>query len=412
MKCKISKIFLFFLIFTISFINYIYALSPQSELRYQGIDVSNWQGYIDYAQVKNAGIQIVYIKASQGTTYKDPYFEINYENAKANNLKVGFYHFLTATNIQEAEEQAIFFASVISGKQADCKLVLDYEQFNGVNNELINQIAIAFIKKIKELTEKEVIIYSDLSNVENTFNANVASNGELWIAFYGDYRNLENVNSSWSNFVGVQYTDRGRIPGINTVVDRDLFTEQVFLSDITELPNTDNPIENYNTETITYIVQRGNTLSQIASLYQTTVQEIARINGIQNVNLIFPGQVLRIVTNSNVNGRETNSTGKTYYTIRRGNTLSGIARRYGVSVQNLVEWNNIQNPNLIFPGQTLILYENNSNSINNYIEYTVQRGDTLARIARRYGTTVSAIIQDNGITNPNLIFPGQILRIY
>lgn len=409
MEKKILKTLGIFLVFIFMFFNSIYALSPQSELRYQGIDVSNWQGYIDYAQVKNAGIQIVYIKASQGTTYKDPYFEINYENAKANNLKVGFYHFLTATNIQEAEEQAVFFASVISGKQADCKLALDYEQFNGVNNELINQIAIAFIQKIKELTDKEVIIYSDLSNVENTFNANVASNGELWLAFYGDYRNLENVNSSWSNFIGVQYTDRARIPGINTVVDRDIFTEQVFLSDTTELPSTENPNDNYNTETITYTVQRGNTLSQIALRYQTTVQEIARINAIQNVNLIFPGQVLRIVTNSNVNGRETNSAGKTYYTIRRGDTLSLIARRYGISVQNLVEWNNIQNPNLIFPGQTLILYENNSNS---YIEYTVQRGDTLSRIARRYGTTVSAIVQENGMINPNLIFPGQILRIY
>ena len=159
---RISKIIIFFLIFTIATVNYIYALAPQSELRYEGIDVSDWQGYIDYKQVKNSGIDIVYIKASQGNNIKDPYFEINYENAKANGLKVGFYHFLTAVNEEEAKQQATFFASIISGKQVDCKLALDYEQFGRVGKEQINQIAMAFIQKLKELTKKQVIIYSDL----------------------------------------------------------------------------------------------------------------------------------------------------------------------------------------------------------------------------------------------------------
>ncbi len=103
-------------IFTFSIVSNIYALTTQSELKYQGIDVSNWQGYIDYNQVKNSGIEIVYIKASQGTDIKDRYFDINYQNAKANGLKVGFYHFLTATNVEQANQEAVFFASVISRK--------------------------------------------------------------------------------------------------------------------------------------------------------------------------------------------------------------------------------------------------------------------------------------------------------
>lgn len=413
MRNKISKIFICFFIFTIAFINYIYALTPQSELRYEGIDVSDWQGYIDYSQVKNSGIDIVYIKASQGNSIKDPYFDINYDNAKANGLKVGFYHFLTATNIQEAEQQAVFFASVISGKQADCKLALDYEQFYGVEREQINQIAMAFIQKVKELTKKQVIIYSDLYNSENTFNSELANQGELWIAYYGDYRNLENINASWNTFMGVQYTDMGNVPGIRGNVDRDLFSQEVFLDDSSEIPNTENPNDNYNTETIYYTVKRGDTLGKIASQYGTTVQEIAQINGIQNINLIFPGQVLRINRNSNVHGSESNSTGKTYYTIKRGDTLWGIARRYGTTVQNLVNWNNIQNPNLIFPGQRLILYGNSSSSSNsnNYAYYTVQRGDTLWRIARRYRICPKRIARINGITNPNLIYPGLVLKI-
>ena len=94
-------IMIFIFIFFVN-INIVYAITPISTPRYQGIDVSDWQGYIDYNEVKNNEIDIVYIKASQGNNIKDPYFEINYENAKQNGLKVGFYHFLTATNTRRS----------------------------------------------------------------------------------------------------------------------------------------------------------------------------------------------------------------------------------------------------------------------------------------------------------------------
>ena len=412
MKKRFLKTIGIFLVFIFTLINSIYALSPQSDLKYEGIDVSDWQGYINYNQVKKSGIEVVYIKSSQGDNIKDPYFEINYENAKANNLKVGFYHFLTATTIEEAEQQARFFASVISGKKADCKLAMDYEQFNGINKEEINRIALAFIQKVKELTEKQVITYSDLYNSESTFNNETASQGELWIAYYGDYRNLENINSSWNTFVGVQYTDQGVVSGINGKVDRDIFTEEILLDDNTEIPNIENSSGNYNTETIYYTVKRGDTLNRITFKYGTTVQEIAQINQIKNVNLIYPGQVLKIITNSNNHGSETNSTGKTYYTIKRGDTLWKISRNYGVSIQNIVNWNNIQNPNLIYPGQRLILYGNYRNSNTENVYYTVQKGDTLWGIARRYRTCPRRIAKINGIRNSNLIYPGQVLKIY
>ena len=102
---KIKLLFVFFIIFSFIFFantNITYALTPNSEPIYEGIDVSDWQGYIDYRQVREAGIEVVYIKASQGSDFKDPYFDINYENAKANGLKVGFYHFMTATNTRRS----------------------------------------------------------------------------------------------------------------------------------------------------------------------------------------------------------------------------------------------------------------------------------------------------------------------
>lgn len=280
------------------FINNTYAVTPASSLSYEGIDVSNWQGYIDYAQVRNSGIEVVYIKASQGINIKDAYFDINYENAKANGLKVGFYHFLTAVNTQQAEQEADFFVSVIAGKTPDCKLVLDYETFGGASVEEINLIARTFMERVQELTNKEVIIYSDLSNARDTFNRSLAEDYQLWIAYYGNYNNLANVETSWQEFIGVQYTDRGRVNGINGSVDRDLYTEEIFLNETSEIPDNNSNSQPANTESIEYTVQSGDTLSEIASRYGTTVQEIVDINNIQNPDLIYPGEKLRILTNS------------------------------------------------------------------------------------------------------------------
>lgn len=154
---KIQKmIVIFSILFVTIFLGkyHTYALTPASNEIYDGIDVSDWQGYINYSEVKNSGIQIVYIKASQGTSIKDPYFDINYENAKANGLKVGFYHFLEATNTEEAKQEANFFASVISGKEPDCKLAMDYEQFNGSGVEEINNILKSIFRKCKNVNTK------------------------------------------------------------------------------------------------------------------------------------------------------------------------------------------------------------------------------------------------------------------
>lgn len=93
-----------------------------------------------------------------------------------------------------------------------------------------------------------------------------------------------------------------------------------------------------------------------------------------------------------------------------------------VSIQQIVELNNIQNPNLIYPGEQLritslstngVLQNNytNPNTPANYIVYTVRSGDTLWAISRYYGVSINRIVTINHIQNPNLIYPGQILYI-
>lgn len=95
-----KKIGLFFFILIFFSFTSCFSFSPSSNNIYQGIDVSRWQGDINFSFVKKSGIEIVYIKSSEGRSYIDPYFEKNYFEAKANGLKVGFYHYVTARSIR------------------------------------------------------------------------------------------------------------------------------------------------------------------------------------------------------------------------------------------------------------------------------------------------------------------------
>lgn len=326
-----------------------YALVPASNIAYQGIDVSNWQGFINYNEVRNSGIDIVYIKSSQGSNYKDPYFELNYENAKANGLKVGAYHFIMARSLTEARREAEFFASVISGKQLDCKLAMDFEEFGSLTKQEINEISREFLERLEEITGKETIIYSDLFNSENTFE--LSNDYPLWIAYYGEYSELENVRNNWRTWQGQQYTDVGRVNGISGYVDRDQFTEEILLGDSTRLPHFEAPKEENKSERIIYVVQKGNTLWEISRKYNVSIDEIARVNGIENPNLIYPGERITIVTNTNF--EKVNALNKVLYTVKSGDTLSELAVRFDTTVENIVRLNNIQNPNLIYVGQRL-----------------------------------------------------------
>ena len=334
---------------TIAFLPlYVFATEPSSSTIYEGIDVSNWQGYINYQEVKNAGIEIVYIKSSQGNNVVDSYFKVNYNNAKANGLKVGFYHFLTATNEAEAVEQAEFFSSVISGTTPDCKLAMDFEEFGDLTVSEINSISQAFLSKVKEITGKDLIIYSDTSNARNVFGRELASQYPLWVAEYGISNPGE---TNWDFWDGFQYTSRGEISGISGFVDRDKFTENILL-DSQEIIQKTGSEENYNQD-IVYVVQRGDTLSQIARDYGTTVNKLVQLNNINNPNLIFPGERINVPINGNTQNIEESAVGHRFYTVQSGDTLSELALRFGTTVSEIAELNNIQNVNLIFTGELL-----------------------------------------------------------
>ncbi len=365
MKIKVLKILILISIIILS--NYIltskcYAFSAASSVIYEGIDVSGWQGDIDYAEVKATGIEVVYIKSSEGYSFIDPYFEQNYTNAKANGLKIGFYHYVTAKTAGEAYEQAKFFSNLIEDKEVDCRLAMDFENFDNLSRAEVNQIATVFMQTVQKLTGKEMILYSNTYSARSIFSRSLTIY-PLWVAQY-DVTD-PTPNGKWNSWVGWQYTSQGDIPGVNGNVDRDEFTEEIFLKDNSKIvinnqnveqdqSTINSPINRLNK----IIVKWGDTLSQIAIEYNTTVSELATLNDIENPNLIYVGETIIIPTKEKNNENANNETEKTntnqiMYKIQWGDTLWSISRRYGVSIATLVRLNKIKNPNLIYAGSYL-----------------------------------------------------------
>lgn len=406
MKKFLTIILMIIVVLQIS-ISKVQAIEPQSNEIYEGIDVSKWQGNIDFKKVSNSGIQIVYIKATEGTTYVSPTFESSYQNAKANGLKIGFYHYVTARSEDEARAEAQFFASKIQGKEVDCRLAMDFEEFGNLNNNEINAIGLAFIKRLQELTQKPIVVYSNSYTARTVWNGEIL-NYPLWVAEYGVSRPRD--NGKWSTYVGWQYTDTGKVNGINGYVDRDKFTKEIFINEDDKtsesLPNVEMPSTNY----VTITIVRGDTLSSIANNYGTTVQELVSINNISNPNLIYAGNTLKVpVTTSGGTGNDPLE--ETIYIVKKGDTLSKIALNYNTTVTQIARENDISNPNLIYPGQRLVIKTQSMGTELGHMCYKVVRGDSLYSIARRYNTTIANIVMLNRIQNPNLIYPGQCLKL-
>lgn len=119
-------------------------------------------------------------------------------------------------------------------------------------------------------------------------------------------------------------------------------------NNLTQYDNVNNSVDN-SENYIEYIVKSGDTLSEIAEKYNTTYQKIAQDNNIENPNLIYPNQKLKIYTNVS---QETN---ETIYIVKSGDTLSEIAQKFNTTYQKIAKDNNISNPNLIYPNQKLVI---------------------------------------------------------
>lgn len=234
--------------------------------------------------MKNCDIKTVYIRAAAGD-YTDAEFESNSRKARDAGIRFGYYFYVTARDANEARRQAERFADLIRDKDYNCRPAMDFEEFSGLSRSEVNEIGKTFITRLHELTYARPLIYTDAYAADSLWDEEF-SEYPLWAADYGAYEpDITRVfTDGWSGF---QYTDSGRVCGVEGSVDRDRFTDTVYLTDDEDKHRPD---ENY----IYYQVRSGDTLTEIARRYDTTVEEIARENRISNPDLIYVGEILRI----------------------------------------------------------------------------------------------------------------------
>lgn len=181
-----------------------------------------------------------------------------------------------------------------------------------------------------------------------------------------------------------------------------------------------------------YVVKAGDTLSQIARTHGTTVSALSQLNSLTDTNRLSVGQVLKVsgtqqsqpVTQTPAAPVQDNDkTVSTIYTVKSGDTLSGIARQFKTTIAQLREWNAIENADRLSVGQKLTIKGSTDSTApsapaptapagnqNQGGTYTVKAGDTLSHIAREFQTTVNQLRELNNLTNADRIFVGQTLR--
>lgn len=156
-----------------------------------------------------------------------------------------------------------------------------------------------------------------------------------------------------------------------------------------------------------YIVQPGDSLYSIAQRYNTTVEAIMAVNQIIDPSLIYPGQLINIPTASTPQPAE-----GFYYIVQPGDSLYQIANRYGVPLRELIRVNQISEPYIIYPGQSIFIpgVAPPEPPAGGQV-YIVKEEDTLYSIAEQFNVPIDAIIRLNNIPRPDLIYPGQRLLI-
>jgi len=184
----------------------------------------------------------------------------------------------------------------------------------------------------------------------------------------------------------------------------------------------------------TYTVRSGDTVTAIAIRHGLRTADVLAWNKLTYSSVIYPGQVLRLTAPGSTTASKpapapaATTTSRTVYTVKAGDTVAKIAARYGVTIADIVSANKLANANLIYVGQHLVIQKGATSAkpagtasappastakpaASTSVTYTVKAGDTVAKIAARYGVTIADIVSANKLANANLIYVGQHLVI-
>ena len=332
----------------------------------KGIDVSKWNGAVDFKKVKKAGYDFVIINAGYGRylSQKDPYFETNYANAKAAGLGVGAYWYSYAATATDARTEAETFAKVIAGKQFDYPIAFDLEHItqNYLPNNVINDMCDAFIGYLEKLGYY-VCLYTFTAFLRSHISDVTLSKYDLWLADWA-------AKPSYNGPIGMwQYSESGKVSGIKGSVDLNVaykdYPAIIKSKGFNGYPKETPATVSKATPEVKKPAKKGDvngdgvTDKKDVTLVLDHVKGTKKLSGnkVKMADANGDGKVdVKDVTAIAAEAKkEEPKKAKVYisYTIAYGDTLIGIAKKYNASVIELAEINGIKNVNKIYAGQVI-----------------------------------------------------------
>ena len=316
-----------------------------------GIDVSYWNAGIDWPKVRATGQRFIFAKASEGDSYADPTFDDNWRGAKAAGLLRGAYHFFRC-NI-DAKKQANKFIDYVKSMNDNGELppALDLETNDGQTREKIIPRVKTWLDLVEAAFDRKPLIYSRTFFLQDYLSEagggppTWARDYPLWLAQYPNVYvegSQPSLPRGWFQWTFWQYSQRGRVNGINAKVDLDVFNGS--LEELYQFAGVDlggGRPQKHN-------VVAGDSFESIANKYGITLREL--INA--NPQLLRTGDQLTIPAASSNGGAPPSPR---TYTVKAGDTLNAIAVKFGTTVAAIAAANNITDPNQIAVGQILVI---------------------------------------------------------
>jgi GH25 family lysozyme M1 (1,4-beta-N-acetylmuramidase) len=193
------------------------ATAAGTDYSVQGVDVASYQGYPNWSSVKAAGIDFAFTKATEGTTYTNPYFATNWGRIKSAGLVRGAYHFGRPGT--DPVTQANKFVDTVRPVSGDLQLALDIEVTDGKTPSQVRSWIVAFLNRLQARTGRPGIIYTGYYFWRDQAGNGSNLNCPLWLAAYTSSP-TNYVPAAWSTWSFWQYTSSGSVSGISGNVDR------------------------------------------------------------------------------------------------------------------------------------------------------------------------------------------------